>query len=176
MNIDGLEFGDSGVKELGDADIADDPFLRELEITDADIQIKGERLKRRCYSGTFKLEVVNYAEEKGNCTAAKMFNLNESTIRGWIKKKEKLEAMDDTKKFRLGNTCRLRDGQWPELEEKLEALLLEKKAGGIELRNESIQGLALELGKQLGIDSFTASKTWLRNFKHRIGLLPIDPE
>jgi transposase-like protein len=43
--------------------------------------LRGEEL----YTAIFKLEFVDFVKEKGNCEAARKFNVGETSIREWRK-------------------------------------------------------------------------------------------
>jgi transposase-like protein len=42
-------------------------------------------VRRKSYTAMFKLEVVDFAKEKGNHEAARKFNVGETSIREWRK-------------------------------------------------------------------------------------------
>ena len=122
---------------------------------------------RRSYTIGFKLEVVTYAEENGgNMAAQRKYGISEKVVRGWRKQKDILGQMKKTKKaLRSGNKPR-----WPELEDRLESFVLEKRAEGIALSAEQILLKAVEIAKTLNIQDFTGNPTWCFRFRKRKNL------
>ena len=47
--------------------------------------------KRRSYEARFKLQVIAFAEEKGNRAAERKFSVSEKLVRDWRKQKSKLK-------------------------------------------------------------------------------------
>ena len=142
------------------------------EITSDEIECVGDKRNRKSYCLAFKLEAIKYAEENGTCKAEKLYKIRESTIRGWRKQKQDIQALcqlKETGKFQLNRTS-LRTAQWPELEEKLLVYVLKQKSEGKMLRQTSVLKIAVKLAKQSGIADFKASPGWLQRFKQRHGL------
>ena len=50
-------------------------------------------VKRRSYEAEFKLQVIAFAEDKGNRAACHEFSISEKIVRDWRKQKSKLEKM-----------------------------------------------------------------------------------
>jgi transposase-like protein len=46
---------------------------------------------RRSYDAKFKVTVINYAEKKNNCSAARKFGVAEVNLRRWREQKQKLQ-------------------------------------------------------------------------------------
>jgi hypothetical protein len=46
---------------------------------------KKKIVQRKSYTAMFNLEVVDFVKEKGNCEAAKKFNVGETSVREWRK-------------------------------------------------------------------------------------------
>jgi transposase-like protein len=49
------------------------------------MQKKKSIVLRKSYTAMFKLEVVDFAKEKGNCEAARKFNVVETGVQEWRK-------------------------------------------------------------------------------------------
>lgn len=54
-------------------------------------------LERNAFTAKEKLRVIAYAEAHGNRAAGREFDIPESNIRSWRKKKERLQKMTRTK-------------------------------------------------------------------------------
>ena len=79
--------------------------------------------RRNSYTTKQKLEEIKFAKENNNYNeAARQLNVNESTIRKWIKNKRFLMKLNPKKRA-------LRRGKpkWPELEKKVKEYVLEMK-------------------------------------------------
>ena len=66
-------------------------------------------VKRHAYTAEFKLKAVSHAVEHGNRVAAREFNINESSVRGWRKQADALRQAKKTSKSFRGNKAR-----WPQ--------------------------------------------------------------
>ena len=139
-----------------------------------DIEYIGDKVNRKSYCFSFKLEVIKYAEENGNYKAEKHYKIRESTIRGWRKQKQTIETFCKDKQAGRLKSRKLRTPQWPEMEEKLLAYLAKTKSEGKVLRKSSILKIAVKIAKEIGITDFKASTGWLRRFKQRNGLYNAD--
>jgi hypothetical protein len=62
----------------------------------------------------FKLEVVDFAKEKGNCEAARKFNVGETSIWEWRKEEVVIKCLYQKKRTMGYRRC-----FWPELEKTL---------------------------------------------------------
>ena len=109
---------------------------------------------------------MQYAEINGIPNAAKVYNLPDSTLRQWIKQKEKLRSIGENDMSMLRNR-RNRKGRWPQLEERLENILHEKVLSGMNVTNRVIQQYAKNVAEQLGFEDFNASNGWVEKFKKR---------
>jgi transposase-like protein len=65
-------------------------------------------MRRKSYTAIFKLEVVDFAKEKGNREAARKFNVGETSVREWRKEEavikclpQKKRVINDTLRFML---------------------------------------------------------------------------
>jgi hypothetical protein len=61
----------------------------------------------------FKLEVVDFAKEKGNRVAARKFNVGETSVREWRKEEAAVKCL-----HRKKHAMRYRRCFWPELGKK----------------------------------------------------------
>ncbi len=118
-------------------------------------------LKKRSYDVSFKLEVVDFAEQNTNRGASRQFGIDEKSVRSWRKFKSELATLPNGKKRRSGG------GKKPKLPD-MEAVLVEwvkgEHAQGIKVTRGDIQRKALMLSSS---KNFTASNGWLDNFIRR---------
>jgi transposase-like protein len=56
-----------------------------------------QKSKRLSYTAKFKCEVIQCAEEKGNCKAAAIFGVDESNVRLWWKHKAVISGGGNTR-------------------------------------------------------------------------------
>ena len=78
------------------------------------------------YSASFKLQVVKFASDNSNNSAAsRKFGIDEKLVRDWRRKIDNIKSLPKTKCADRGRKC-----QWPELEKKV-----------IEWVEENISGL-----------------------------------
>ena len=123
--------------------------------------------KRRSYTTSFKLKVVEDAEKKkSNRAVAKEYGVNEKLVRDWRKKKDALMSMPKAAKSeRPGGKP-----HWPELEEKLQQWVLDKRLNGIGVSGTMIRLMAKRMAKDMPPDKvagFTGSSSWLYRFMKR---------
>ena len=116
---------------------------------------------RRSYAAVFKLEVIAYAEEHGNCDAGRKFDLNEATVRGWRKRKEHIQSLPPKKKADRGT-----NNKYPKLESELVDWVTETRETGIVITTANIRLKAKELAKNKH-RTFEASQNWCRRFMKR---------
>ena len=98
-----------------------------------------------------KLRIIEEAENVGNCVAGRNYDVSESCIRDWRKKKTRL-----TEKNRRPN-CRAFRGQkarHPELEKRLCDYVDDKRQYGCTVTSEMCQLKTLAVTKKLGITGF----------------------
>ena len=65
-----------------------------------------------------KLKIIKYAEEHGRIEARDKYNIPESTLRDWLKNKEKFESLDSNK-LSLTTLHKGRRPKYPETNNKL---------------------------------------------------------
>jgi transposase-like protein len=61
-------------------------------------------VRRKSYKAMFKLEVVDFAKEKGNCEVARKFNAGETSVREWRKEEITVPCVKNGFKKALGDT------------------------------------------------------------------------
>jgi transposase-like protein len=66
--------------------------------------VKKNIARRKLYTAMFKLEVVDFAEEKGNREAARKFNVGETSVREWRKEETMVTCVKSGFQKALGNT------------------------------------------------------------------------
>jgi len=136
--------------------------------------------KRKNYTIKTKLDIIRSYEKgfsgKGLPALAREHGISRDTLRGWLNKKQKLEAalkdqeIETRKVRRLSGGCRK-----PLLENMKEELLLwikEKNLKGLRVKDQYIAQKAKNLFNQLKLDGaiddgidFSASPGWISRFK-----------
>ena len=125
--------------------------------------------KRQSYTTAEKLKVIQFAEQHGNRSAQREFDIAESNIRLWRRSKENLEKMP-----RLQRANRGKKATWPRLEQDVMTWITEKRNNGLAILPTMIRLKAIELSKDPQYDipagQFKASNHWCQRFMKRDGL------
>ena len=123
--------------------------------------------KRASYTAAYKLQVIEFAESKGNRAAARDFKISETNVRLWRKTKDVIKRQRKTAKA-PGRGSKVHH---PELEKQLIQYIHERVAQGHAVSMVEIRLKALHLTKELEPDStFKASTNWCYFFMKRHGL------
>ena len=84
------------------------------------------KVKRMKYSVSFKLQVVKFASDNSNNSAASWkFGIDEKLVRDWRRKIDNIKSLPKTKCADRGRKC-----QWPELEKKVVEWVEENRKSG----------------------------------------------
>ena len=84
------------------------------------------------YSASFKLQVVKFASDNSNNSAAsRKFGINEKLVRDWRRKIDNVKSLPKTKCADRGRKC-----QWPELEKKVVEWVEENRKSGLADRRD----------------------------------------
>ena len=121
--------------------------------------------KRRSYTASFKLQVIEVAKQKGNRAAGRQFSLDESTIRGWRKLEAKIKSMPAKKLADRG-----RKAKHPVLEENLKAWIVAQRDNGRGVSTLKIRLQALAMAKEMNLVEFGANPSWCHRFMRRHNL------
>ena len=79
------------------------------------------------YSASFKLQVVKFASDNSNNSAAsRKFGIDEKLVRDWRRKIDNIKSLPKTKCADRGRKC-----QWPELEKKVVEWVEENRKSGL---------------------------------------------
>ncbi|TWW62604.1 hypothetical protein D4764_04G0012510 [Takifugu flavidus] len=106
-------------------------------------------VKRHAYETYFKLQAIEYAAENGNRAAARHFKVNESMVRKWRKQESELRQVRKTKLSFCRNKAR-----WPELEDRVEQLVVEQGTTGRGVSTASIRQKAKAIAEEMDIEHF----------------------
>lgn len=117
------------------------------------------------YTAKFKLSVIEFAEEKGNCAAAKHFNVNESHVRYWKKQKSSLQNTKPGRRAFRGP----KQGKFPAVEEELLKYVRQMRSSCLAVSCEMLQFEARKIAHEKGIPAaaFKASRGWVTRFMRR---------
>lgn len=119
---------------------------------------------RRSYTAGFKVEVLEFAEENGNMAAQRKFGVNEKLVRDWRKQKD---ALKKTKKSQ--KAFRTHAPRWPELEDRMEAFVLEQRSACRALNTVQLRLKAKAMAEEMKID-FQGTVSWCFRFMKRKNL------
>lgn len=118
-------------------------------------------LKRARQSFTFeyKLKVIAHADATGNRAAAREFEIDESMIRYWQKKKDVM-----TKLPKRQRTCRTGIAKFPALERTLKEWIISQRENSRAVTTVMIRLKAKELAKQMNVAEFISGLSWCSRF------------
>ena len=107
------------------------------------------------YPASFKLQVVKFASDNSNNSAAsRKFGIDEKLVRDWRRKIDNIKSLPKTKCADRGRKC-----QWPELEKKVVEWVEENRKSGLAVTRNLIRLHAKKTAQQM-------------NRNRMIGLLP----
>ena len=87
------------------------------------------------YSASFKLQVVKFASDNSNNSAAsRKFGIDEKLVRDWRRKIDNIKSLPKTKCANCGRKC-----QWPELEKKVVKWVEENRKSGLAVTRNLIR-------------------------------------
>ena len=119
------------------------------------------------YSASFKLQVVKFASDNSNNSAAsRKFGIDEKLVRDWRKKIDNIKSLPKTKCADHGRKC-----QWPELEKKVVEWVEENRKSGLAVTRNLIRLHAKKTAQQMNIDNFLVSSGWCTRFMKRKKLM-----
>ncbi|XP_075229655.1 uncharacterized protein LOC142329169 isoform X13 [Lycorma delicatula] len=116
----------------------------------------------RSYTVGEKLKIIRSAEEIGNRAAGRQYDISESCVRDWRKKREKLMHSSKSRRAFRGGIPK-----FPVVEEQLFSYLENVREQGLSVSTEMAQLKAAEIAKELQISNFKASRGWLNRFTNR---------
>uniref|UniRef100_A0A915ME94 HTH CENPB-type domain-containing protein n=1 Tax=Meloidogyne javanica TaxID=6303 RepID=A0A915ME94_MELJA len=119
--------------------------------------------KRKSYSLSKKLEVIEYAKKNSKLVAAKRYGIDRKCIIDWVRKEEKLKSEAGSKKRLKGGGRHLKYSQ---LDEELAKWVREKRNEKHRVSRRIIQQQALKLFVPTDEEpDFKASIGWLQKRK-----------
>ena len=124
------------------------------------------------YSASFKLQVVKFASDNSNNSAAsRKFGIDEKLVRDWRRKIDNIKSLPKTKCADRGRKC-----QWPELEKKVVEWVEENRKSGLAVTRNLIRLHAKKTAQQMNIDNFLVSSGWCTRFMKRNKLVMMSGE
>ena len=115
------------------------------------------------YSASFKLQVVKFASDNSNNSAAsRKFGIDEKLVRDWRRKIDNIKSLPKTKCADRGRKC-----QWPELEKKVVEWVEENRKSGLAVTRNLIRLHTKKTPQQMNIDNFLVSSGWCTRFMKR---------
>ena len=113
------------------------------------------------YSASFKLQVVKFASDNSNNSAAsRKFGIDEKLVRDWRRKIDNIKSLPKTKCADRGRKC-----HWPEFEKKVVEWVEENRKSGLAVTRNLIRLHAKKTAQQMNIDNFLVSSGWCTWFK-----------
>ena len=116
--------------------------------------------KRFSYTVAFKLQVIQYVKEHGNRAGERKYGVSEKLIRDWRGKEAKLQLLPKTLKAQRPGA----KPKWPELEERLQEWVEEKRRSGIGLSGTMICLKAKVFAREMNLEDFLGTTSWLSRF------------
>ena len=114
------------------------------------------------YSASFKLQVVKFASDNSNNSAAsRKFGIDEKLVRDWRRKIDNIKSLPKTKCADRGRKC-----QWPELEKKVVEWVEENRKSGLavtrrqELSKEMVERSFKKCGISNALDGTEDDLVW----------------
>ena len=121
--------------------------------------------QRTAYTTKEKLAAIKFAEAHGNRAAQREFGINESNIREWRKKKDRLAKLPKSKMADRGSKA-----HHPELEEELMAYVTDRRRRGVGVSTRELRKEAKKIAKRQKITTFGGSVNWVYAFLRRHNL------
>ena len=120
-------------------------------------------VKRLCQSFTFeyKLKVIACVSEIGNRTAALEFEINQSMIHYWPKKKDVMAKLPKRQR-----TCCNGIAKFPALERTLKEWVVSQRESSCAITTVMIRLKAREFAKQMNVVNFVGGLSWCSHFMH----------
>lgn len=160
-------------------EVEENQFLEEEPPDERKSNVRGQPtiakqknvMSRKSYTVEKKLEIIEYAEKHNNRVAARLFDMNESSVRCFRRQKEILLKMSPQKK-----TNRRAFPHWPNLESELrEFVINHPKEHGTKAKLKEIRNKAIEIAAKHEIDNFNGSNSYIFKFMQRHQLPSASP-
>ena len=112
------------------------------------------KVKWMKYSASLKLQVVKFASDNSNNSAAsRKFGMDEKLVRDWRREIDNIKSLPKTKCADRGRKC-----QRPELEKKVVEWVEENRKSGLAVTRNLIRLHAKKTAQQMNIDNFLVSR------------------
>lgn len=121
--------------------------------------------KYKNYTAAFKLQVIVFAENRGNRAAEREFSVSEKLVRDWRKQKVSLKNTNLSRRaFRGPKT-----GMFPVIDEEVLGFVKELRNNGCSISYEMLQLKAREVARKnnIPLTQFKASRGWVMRFMRR---------
>ena len=121
--------------------------------------------QRTAYTTKEKLAAIKFAETHGNRAAQREYGINESNIREWCKKKNRLAKLPKSKMADRGSKA-----HHPALEEELMVFVSDRRRGGVGVSTRDLRKDAKKIAKRQNNTTFGGSVNWVYAFLRRHNL------
>ena len=122
----------------------------------------GVKHGHQSFTFEYKLKVITRADEIGNRAAAREFEIDESMIHYWRKKKVVM-----TKLPKRQRTCHTGIAKFPALERSLKEWIVSQRETSRGVTTVTIRLKAKELAKQTNVADFVGGPSWCSRFMRR---------
>ena len=121
----------------------------------------GVKCIRQSFTFEYKLKVIACADEIGNWAVAREFEINESVIHYWWKKKVIM-----TKLPKCQRTCCTDIAKFPALERTFKEWIISRRENSHTVTAVMIRLKAKELSRQMNVAYFVGGPSWCSRFMH----------
>ena len=115
--------------------------------------------QRTAYTTKEKLAAIRFAKAHGNKAAQREFSINESNIRDWRKKKDRLEKLPKSKMADKGSKA-----HHPVLKEELMSFVTDRRRRAVRVSMRELRKEAKKIAKRQKITTFGGSINWVYAF------------
>jgi len=122
---------------------------------------------KRSFTASFKLKVVEVAEQKGKHLAAKAFNVDRRRVQEWCRDKTRLQDAPKSGKRKSGGGRPLR---YPDIDLSLMRWLKERRECKVRETGKSLRYEALRLHAKMGISRLKRRTAGTKGLKYVITL------
>lgn len=126
---------------------------------------------KKSFSLKQKVEILNKFDSRGALSItdfAKSENLNESTVRTFVRKRKEIE---ESARSTSCKRQRIREGKFKSIEDSLLQWFYQARASSIPISGPILKEKAKEISQKISVTDFRASNGWLDRFRIRHGIV-----
>ena len=142
--------------------------INKMDVSNDEDSLEGNKLTRKTYTIKDKLKFIRIAEARGIKSTAKKYGIGLTSLKRWIKQKEKLKGEDKPKhKFNLPGAGRIPNTL--DIEDQLCTFIKQCNSLGIAISSTEIIHEAIKLDNNLKDKTIYALHAWYYRFIQRNG-------